>query len=213
MSDEQVKTRQKIHRTSFEQRFPQLAHVPFEHSWSCVEGISANSTHFFGKQADNTYLAGGFNGSGVTRGTAFGCALAEFANGHSSNLISDCLANCPCTMAAASPTARHWRIFYSALTLSRCWTRPLNLAQRQFFDTIATIDVVAELSDAALGRPSGDVGEILPERAQIPEPVCCLLNQWYIQSDGVTNRGYLSKSKSPNRAHFEHAHSLMMQIG
>ena len=95
MSESQVKIRQKIHRTSFEQRFPQLAHVPFEHSWSCVEGISANSTHFFGKQADNIYLAGGFNGSGVTRGTAFGCALAEFANGHSSNLISDCLANAP----------------------------------------------------------------------------------------------------------------------
>ena len=95
MSDEQVSTRQKIHRTSFEQRFPQLAHVSFEHSWSCVEGISANFTHFFGKQADNIYLAGGFNGSGVTRGTAFGSALAEFATGHSSNLISDCLANAP----------------------------------------------------------------------------------------------------------------------
>ena len=95
MSDAKIRTRQKIHRKSFELRFPQLAHVPFEYSWSCVEGISANLTHFFGKQADNIYLAGGFNGSGVTRGTAFGSALAEFANGHSSNLISDCLSNAP----------------------------------------------------------------------------------------------------------------------
>jgi len=41
------------------------------------------------------YLAGGYNGSGVSRGSAFGYALAEYANGGQSELINDCLASAP----------------------------------------------------------------------------------------------------------------------
>ena len=95
LSDQQLAARQTIHRTSFDQRFPQLAHVPFEYSWSGVEGISRNSTNFFGRQRDNIYLAGGYNGSGVSRGTAFGTALADYASGGQSALIDDCLASAP----------------------------------------------------------------------------------------------------------------------
>ncbi|MEE8188741.1 MAG: FAD-binding oxidoreductase [Kiloniellales bacterium] len=95
LSDRQLAARQSIHRAGFEKRFPKLAHVPFEYAWSCVEGISRNGTNFFGRQADNIYLAGGYNGSGVTRGTAFGTALADYASGGQSPLIDDCLASAP----------------------------------------------------------------------------------------------------------------------
>ena len=95
LSDTQLARRQSIHRAGFEKRFPQLAHVPFECAWSGVEGISRNSTNFFGRQGDNIYLAGGYNGSGLSRGTAFGTALAEYAGGGHSPLIDDCLAAAP----------------------------------------------------------------------------------------------------------------------
>ena len=91
LSRPQLEQRLNIHRTTFEQRFPQLAHVPFEQSWSCVEGISWNGTCFFGREADNIYYAGGYNGSGLSRGTAFGTALADWASGSESQLITDCL--------------------------------------------------------------------------------------------------------------------------
>ena len=87
--------RQAIHRAGFEKRFPQLAHVPFEYAWSGVEGISGNGTNFFGRQRGNIYLAGGYNGSGVSRGTAFGAALADYASDGQSPLIDDCLASAP----------------------------------------------------------------------------------------------------------------------
>ena len=87
--------RQSINRAGFEQRFPQLAHVPFDYAWSGVEGISRNGANFFGRPRDNIYLAGGYNGSGVTRGTAFGAALAEYSSGGESALIGDCLASPP----------------------------------------------------------------------------------------------------------------------
>ncbi len=95
MSEAELLERQKIHRESFERRFPQLVDVPFEFAWSGVEGISRNFTNFFGRQRSNIYLAGGYNGSGVSRGTAFGTALAEYAAGGQSQLISDCLASQP----------------------------------------------------------------------------------------------------------------------
>jgi glycine/D-amino acid oxidase-like deaminating enzyme len=95
LSEAQLAQRQTIHRAGFEKRFPQLAQVPFEYAWSGVEGISRNGTNFFGRQRDNVYLAGGYNGSGVSRGTAFGAALADYASGGQSTLIEDCLASAP----------------------------------------------------------------------------------------------------------------------
>lgn len=103
MSDDFLSKRQDIHRAAFEKRFPQLSHVPFEYSWSGVEGISQNFTNFFGRQASNIYLAGGYNGSGVSRGTAFGAALADYACNISSDLVDDCLASVPATWIPPRP--------------------------------------------------------------------------------------------------------------
>ncbi len=93
MSEKLLQKRQAIHRVGFETRFPQLKHVPFEYAWSGVEGISRNGTQFFGEVSPGIYVAGGYNGSGVSRGTAFGHALAEYAGGGQSSLINDCLAS------------------------------------------------------------------------------------------------------------------------
>ncbi len=93
LSESLLARRQQIHRQGFENRFPQLRHVPFEYAWSGVEGISQNGTNFFQNPARGLYLAGGYNGSGVSRGTAFGCALAEYASGGQSQLINDCVAS------------------------------------------------------------------------------------------------------------------------
>jgi glycine/D-amino acid oxidase-like deaminating enzyme len=95
LTEAQLAARQPVHRAAFDRRFPQLAHVPFEYAWSGVEGISRNGTNFFGRMGDGVYLAGGYNGSGVSRGTAFGTALAEYASGGQSALIDDCLASAP----------------------------------------------------------------------------------------------------------------------
>ena len=75
--------------------FSDFAQVPFEFAWSGVEGISANGTNFFGRQRANVYFAGGYNGSGVSRGTAFGSAIADYASDQSSPIVSDCLASLP----------------------------------------------------------------------------------------------------------------------
>jgi glycine/D-amino acid oxidase-like deaminating enzyme len=95
LSDRELASRRAIHRAAFDKRFPQLAQVPFEFSWSGVEGISRNGTNFFGRQRENIYLAGGYNGSGVSRGTAFGAAIADYASGEDSQTVSDCLESRP----------------------------------------------------------------------------------------------------------------------
>ena len=103
LCEKRLMERQVIHRASFEKRFPQLAHVPFQYAWSGVEGISRNSTNFFGEQTKNVYLAGGYNGSGVSKGSAFGFALAEYASGGQSELINDCLASAPAAWIPPRP--------------------------------------------------------------------------------------------------------------
>ena len=64
---------------------------------------SRNHTSFFGRQQDNIYFAGGYNGSGVSRGTAFGTAIAEYASGGHSTLINDCLASPPASWLPPRP--------------------------------------------------------------------------------------------------------------
>ena len=92
LSEKQLIERQKIHRESFINRFPQLSHVPFEHLYSGVEGVSLNKTNIFEKFSDSLYYAGCFNGSGITKGTAFGIGIAEYACEKQSSIVADCLA-------------------------------------------------------------------------------------------------------------------------
>jgi len=92
LSEKQLIERQQIHRESFINRFPQLSHVPFELLYSGVEGVSGNKTNIFKKLSNNLYFAGCYNGSGVTKGTAFGLGIAEYVCNQESSLVNDCLA-------------------------------------------------------------------------------------------------------------------------
>jgi len=92
LTDHQLLKRQETHRQAFKNRFPQLSHVPFEHCYSGVEGVSANKTNIFNKLSNSLYFAGCYNGSGITKGTAFGMGVAEYVCKHESTLVSDCLA-------------------------------------------------------------------------------------------------------------------------
>ena len=103
LNDSELERRQVVHRAAFEKRFPQLSHVPFEFGWSGVEGISRNGTNFFGRQRQGVFLAGGYNGSGVSRGTAFGTAIADYASGETSQTVTDCLASTPGTWMPPRP--------------------------------------------------------------------------------------------------------------
>ena len=93
-SASKTKERGKLHRQALNNRFPQLKDVEFEHSYSCVEGVSVNKANFFEKLGGNLFVAGGFNGSGISKGTVFGRALAEYASDQTSDLVRDCL-HCP----------------------------------------------------------------------------------------------------------------------
>ncbi len=77
------------HRERMVKRFPQLAEVPIEHSWSGCEGVSRNMTSFFGQFAPRVFGAAGYNGSGLSRDTALGTALARSILGEQDQLITD----------------------------------------------------------------------------------------------------------------------------
>ncbi len=87
--EQRMELAKKQHLKCLKQRFPSLEDVEFDNSWQGVLCVSRNSTSVFGKAAERVYTAGCSNASGVSRGTAFGHALAEYANGGESVLISD----------------------------------------------------------------------------------------------------------------------------
>lgn len=89
IGDQKMKLAQAKHLKCLRQRFPSLDEVDFDDTWQGVLCVSRNSTSIFGKVAERIYSAGCYNAAGVSRGTAFGHALAEFALGGSSDLIND----------------------------------------------------------------------------------------------------------------------------
>jgi glycine/D-amino acid oxidase-like deaminating enzyme len=80
------------HQDCLHQRFPLMDDVAFEHSWQGNLCISRNSTSLFGKLAPNIYASGCYNASGVSRGSALGYLLADYALGRDSDLLDDVLA-------------------------------------------------------------------------------------------------------------------------
>lgn len=89
LAPETLAQRVPWHRERMLARFPQLAEVPIEHSWSGCEGVSRNFTSFYGEVAPSVYLSAGYNGSGLSRGTAMGTALARQVLGGEDQLIRD----------------------------------------------------------------------------------------------------------------------------
>jgi len=72
------------HLVALERRYPELAHVGYEHSWGGLLTLAQNGGMVFGELADRVFGAAFCNGTGVARGTAFGKCLAELALGRTS---------------------------------------------------------------------------------------------------------------------------------
>ncbi len=75
------------HHLAFERRYPQLADIGFESSWGGMLTLSYNGGMIFGEIGHNVYATAFCNGTGVSRGAAFGKALAEYAVGCGSRSI------------------------------------------------------------------------------------------------------------------------------
>jgi len=83
----QIMQEAKQQQISFNRRWPQLAHMGFEASWGGLLTLAQNGGMVFGELAENIYGAAFCNGTGISRGTAFGKAAAELAAGKDSPII------------------------------------------------------------------------------------------------------------------------------
>lgn len=87
MPREDVMDARKQQQVAFDRRWPDLSSMGFEASWGGLLTLAQNGGMVFGELANNVYGAAFCNGTGVSRGTAFGKAIAELASGMSSPVI------------------------------------------------------------------------------------------------------------------------------
>ncbi|MDX1268625.1 MAG: FAD-binding oxidoreductase, partial [Oceanisphaera sp.] len=80
---------QADHRQAFLARYPDLAEVPFTHTWGGVYAISRNFTNFFGQLEEGVYASACDNGVGAAWGTISGTLLADLAVGAESTQLRD----------------------------------------------------------------------------------------------------------------------------
>jgi glycine/D-amino acid oxidase-like deaminating enzyme len=79
------------HKQLFDKRFPMLANVTVDHSWTGYICMSRNGSPAFGPCASNVWTASCHNGIGVTKGTMSGLLAADMACGLDNPLILDML--------------------------------------------------------------------------------------------------------------------------
>lgn len=82
-------------QVAFDRRWPELSSMGFEASWGGVLTLAQNGGMVWGELAKNVYGAAFCNGTGVSRGTAFGKAIAELATGMTSRSIDILKAKTP----------------------------------------------------------------------------------------------------------------------
>ncbi|MFM0418885.1 NAD(P)/FAD-dependent oxidoreductase [Paraburkholderia aromaticivorans] len=80
-----------MHQRSFDRRFPMLKGVEFEYTWGGALCLSANNGALFGRRDDGVFEALGCNGLGLSRGSAAGKLIAEYALGQSNDLVAQML--------------------------------------------------------------------------------------------------------------------------
>lgn len=68
-------------RKAFENRFPKLRHVPFEHVYGGTIPLTANAQSLFGSVARNVFAGAVGDGLGLTRSNMLGLFLADMACG------------------------------------------------------------------------------------------------------------------------------------
>ncbi|MCA2011950.1 FAD-binding oxidoreductase [Cereibacter sphaeroides] len=74
-------------QVSFDRRWPALSAIGFESSWGGLLTLSQNGGMVFGELGPNIFGAAYCNGTGVSRGAAFGKAVAELSLGRHSATI------------------------------------------------------------------------------------------------------------------------------
>ncbi len=75
------------HQGAFDRRYPEISSMGFEYSWGGMMTLSHNGGMVFGQLASRVFGTAFCNGTGVSRGTTFGKALAEHAMGKTSRSI------------------------------------------------------------------------------------------------------------------------------
>ncbi|HEY7765336.1 MAG TPA: FAD-dependent oxidoreductase [Aestuariivirgaceae bacterium] len=81
-----------LHCRILERRFPQLAPLNIEHTWTGFVSKSWNAAPAFGEVASNIYSACVDNGVGLARGTYHGELVADLVAGEPHDLLRDMLA-------------------------------------------------------------------------------------------------------------------------
>ncbi|MEW6340910.1 MAG: FAD-binding oxidoreductase [Paraburkholderia sp.] len=91
VSQADLRKARHLHQRSFERRFPMLKNVELEYTWGGALCLSANSGALFGKRDDGLYQAIGCNGLGLSRGSASGKVIAEYALGMTNDMTEQLL--------------------------------------------------------------------------------------------------------------------------
>lgn len=92
---------------SFDRRWPELSHIGFEHSWGGLLTLAQNGGMVWGELAPQVYGAAYCNGTGISRGAAFGMAIAELAAGQDNATIE--------ILKRKTPPSRAYPTFITAL--------------------------------------------------------------------------------------------------
>ncbi|KAF1028827.1 MAG: Gamma-glutamylputrescine oxidoreductase [Burkholderia plantarii] len=91
VSDADLERARRLHQRSFARRFPMLDGVTFDYTWGGPLCLSTNNGALFGRREDGLYQAIGCNGLGLSRGSASGKLIADYALGHGSTLVDQLL--------------------------------------------------------------------------------------------------------------------------
>jgi glycine/D-amino acid oxidase-like deaminating enzyme len=89
IGDELRQRVREIHRATIRTRFPALAEIELEHTWSGLMGTTRDRRLFFDQPREGLFVTAGLNGAGIAMGTAVGKLLAERACGVRSPLMED----------------------------------------------------------------------------------------------------------------------------
>jgi len=87
MTEPELIERRGIHQSAIQARFPELPELEIDSTWSGLVCVSSNLVPAFGCLAENIYVSGGYNGSGVTGGTIRGHLIVDYALGCESELL------------------------------------------------------------------------------------------------------------------------------
>lgn len=78
----------KVHRSSFDARYPMLSDVEFEYTWGGALSLSRNGAGVCGEVAPGVHASMVYQGTGMAKGTISGKYLAELMMGEAPPLLS-----------------------------------------------------------------------------------------------------------------------------